>query len=492
MNEATQTSLAQTAVSGTFWLYLAKYSGKFLVFLSTVILARLLFQEDFGVAAYALVVIGFLEVAQGLGVSAALIYYRSEPARTDTAFWLSLAVGLLLFGLTWLLAPAAGLYFGDERAIAVTRILGLTFPLSAMGEVHDSLLQKELQFRRKFLPELGRSLAKGVVSIVLAGLGYGAWSLIFGQLAGVVAGVIAFWWVIPWRPSLRFDGRLARSLLAYGARLSASDVVAVLLANADYLLVGRYLGAAALGVYTLAFRIPELLVKEFSVVVGNVVFPLYARIQEDEEALRHGFLLVFRYVNLITVPMGLGLALIARPFVLTFFTERWLEAVPVMSAISLYTLLRSMVFNAGDVYKAQGRPGLLLQIKLVQAVASLPVLWWAAAVVGSLLAVAWSQVALTLVAGLVKLLIAMRLLQVSPKVMAASLWPALAGGTILTGAVLVALRLSGTFSPPLQLLVTVASGALAYGLALWWLERDVLLQLIARLSPRKLARGWSL
>jgi PST family polysaccharide transporter len=464
-------SLCRKTVSGVFWIYGSRYSGKLLVFLSTVILARLLLQEDFGVAGYGLTVVSFLEVLQGLGVGAALIYYKEQPERYHTAFWLGLIIGLLLFALAWLAAPLTGLYFNDDRAVAVTRVLAFTFPLTALGEVHDALLYKRLAFRRRFLPELARAAGKGVVAIVLALAGFGAWSLIYGQLAGVVAGVILFWLVIPWRPALRFDRTLARGLLHYGARLSTNDLIAAFLSNADYLLVGRYLGAAALGVYTLAFRVPELLIKEFSGAVGKSLFPVYTRLRKEPENLRQGFLSVMRYVNLITMPMGLGLALVAAPLVLTFFTGKWSDAIPVMQAIALYTVLRALVFNSGDVYKATGRPGLLAQINGVQLLLSLPALWWAAARLDSVVAVAWTQAGLALLAALVKLFIAGRVLQVSWRQMGTALRPSLLAGAGMALAVLAALYLAAGLPPWLQLAIGVAVGALAY------------LAIVSRLEP---------
>lgn len=477
-------SLGRAAISGAFWIYGSRYCGKLLVFLSTAILARLLQQEDFGVAGYALVVVSFLEVLQGLGVGAALIYHRDDPRRYHTAFWLGLLAGLLLFGAAWLLAPLAGLYFNDQRAVAVTRVLALTFPLAALGEVHDALLNKRLAFRRKFLPDLVRSAGKGVVAILLALAGLGAWSLIYGQLAGVAAGVILLWLVIPWRPALRFDRSLARGLLHYGARLSINDLIAALLNNADYLLVGRYLGAASLGVYTLAFRVPELLIKEFSVALGKALFPVYARLREEPHNLRRGFLLAMRYANIITVPLGLGLALVAAPFVQTFFTDKWSEAAPVMRAIALYTVLRALVFNSGDIYKATGRPGLLARINAVQLLISLPALWWAAVQLQSVAAVAWTQALLALPAALLKLTIAGRVLAVSRRQMAAALRPSLLAGAAMSVAVLAALSLTAGRPPWVQLVAGVPAGACAYMAALALLERELAAAGLARLRRR--------
>src|SRR3712207_1397977 len=125
--------LAGVTIRGTMWVYLSTYSGKLLVFLSTVILARLLSKEDFGVAGYALVAISFLDVMSDMGIGPALIFHRADPEVSDTAFWLNLGFAAALFGATWLAAPLVGVLFNDQRAVDVTRVLGLTFPITALG-----------------------------------------------------------------------------------------------------------------------------------------------------------------------------------------------------------------------------------------------------------------------------------------------------------------------------------------------------------------------
>lgn len=477
MKQEKHHNLVQRAVKGTLWVYASTYSGKFLVFLSTIILARLLIQEDFGVAGYALVVIGFVEVLRGMGIQAALIYFKKDDDRINTAFWISLLVGLGLFLLTWLaVAPLAGWFFQDPRAIPVTRLLGLTFPISALAIVHDSLLRKELAFKRRFVPEFMRSVGKGMVAIVLAIAGLGYWSLIAGQIAAAAIAVIVLWIIVPWRPSLSIKGQHAPGLLRYGTNIVTVDALGVLLNNVDYLLIGRFLGAATLGVYTLAFRVPELLIKQFSDLVGKVTFPTYAEIQDDHEALRNGFLLTLQYSNMITIPLGLGLALIAGPFVLTFFGDKWAEAIPVMAAVALYTMLRAMVFNTGDIYKAQGRPEIISKIKIGQALVTLPALYLVVTTTGSVTAVAWTLVVLAFVTAIIKLIIAGRVLGLKYRSVALALRPSLMAGACMTLAVIGVLWLSAGWPPILRLALAVSAGAAVYLGTLWSLERGAVLQ----------------
>lgn len=464
-------------MQGTLWEYGSQYTGKFLVFISTVILARILLQEDFGLAGYALIVIGFLEILEGLGIGSAIIYHYEDNERLDTAFWIGLGMGVILFLVTWfLVAPLAGLFFRDPQVVPITRTLGLTFPISAFHLVHRALLTKKLAFGRKFVPEMARSITKGVISIILALLDFGAWSLIIGQLAGTAAETLVYWLIVPWRPQLRFQSKLVSSLLGYGTKVIAIEGLGILMLNADYLLIGRYMTAAALGTYTLAFRVPELLVKQFCNIVGNVTFPIYSQLRDDPQALQRGFLKTMRYMTLLTIPMGLGLALVSRPFVLIFFTEKWTDAIPVMSAISLYTLLRSLVFNAGSVYKATGRPGLLSRLSLIQTVVTIPLLWWAVVTYNTILAVAWAQVALAAVFGAIKLILAGRLVNVPVSDLLKTLYPGLSAGFLMTVAVLLVGFLLPGMPPVVELVVKIVVGVSVYGLSVWFIQRDDLVQ----------------
>lgn len=474
--------LTRATIRGTVWSYAAKYSGKFLVFISTLILARLLSQEDFGVAGYALTVISFIEVMNGLGIVPALIFYDLVEERTDTAFWLGLLVGIGLGVLTWMIGPLAGDFFRDERAVGVTRLLALTFPIQGAGLVQDALLRKDLKFGRRFVPEMGRSIAKGGVSIVLAFMGFSYWSLLWGQLAGFVVNTILMWWAVPWRPSLRFVTRYVRPMLSYGTHMVVVNILGILLLNTDYLLVGRFLGAAALGIYTLAFRVPDLLINQFCVTIAQVVFPAYAKMKDDIEGLRHSSLQTMRYVALATVPMGLGMAILARPFVLVAFGWKWEEAIPIVPWIVAYTVLRSFGFNLGDVFKAQGRPEILTWLSVVQVMLMTPAIYWAVTVPQTLVAVGWVVTAISFIGMVLNFAIAARMLQTPLTHMFRALQPALISGVVMGTAVALTYTLVLNLAPIWQLVIVVPVGMLVYTAALWFTERDLLHQIWRTLS----------
>jgi O-antigen/teichoic acid export membrane protein len=469
MKSSQENSFANVTIRGTFWSYLSVYTGKFLVFISTIILARLLSKSDFGVVGYAFIVTSFLDALNGLGIGSALIYHKDEPETADTAFWLGLAVGIGLFLVTWFAAPLIGNYFNDERAIPVVRMMVLVYPISALGNVNAIYLAKKLDFKKKFIPEVSYAFAKGVVSVVMALLGFGYWSQVWGQVIANGVSVTVSKIVNPWKPSFHFSRPIAKSMLKYGLNIVLLDSLANLLNNADYLFIGRYLGTEALGVYTLGFRIPDMVLTQFARIVSEVIFPVYVKMKNNTESLNRNFIRSLQYVSLITIPIGLGIALTAEPFVLAFFTDKWLEAIPVIRAIAIYAMLLSLFRNAGSFYKAQGRPEILTYLTIVRLVILLPALWFFLSRTQSIVTVAWVQAAVAFISGIISLAVAGRVFKISFGNILAQFKPGMISGLIMAIVVAVELHFISNFHPVIQLILAVITGMAAY-LGVLWLQ----------------------
>jgi PST family polysaccharide transporter len=471
-NEESSLHLAKAAVKGASWTYVAYYSGKLVVFLTTIFLARLLTKTDFGIVGYVVTVIGFLDVVKDLGVSASLIYYNEDRV-VPTAFWLSMITNVSFFILAWVGAPLVGDFFHDDRVIWVTRVMAFNFPLGAFGATHEALLIRKLAFSRKFIPDFSRAISKGLISIPLAYAGFGPWSIILGQVGGTFISTIILWRLVDWRPSFSFSPEIAKSLLSFGVPLVGMNIISVFVLNVDYLLVGRYLGAEALGVYTLAFRVPEMTVLQLCNIVAQVIFPVFATIRHDSEALGRGFLKTARYVALITVPAGVGMALLAEPIVLVFLGEKWIEVVPVMRAIALYSAFISLGYNAGDVYKAQGKPGILTVLSLIQVTMLVPALYWAVTVQKSVVAVGWVQATLALVGSAIYLTVAIRLLRLQPLRLLGSFVPAIGSSLGMATLLLLLLHLINEMSAIAKLTLGALLGVIFYLMFLRLFGREV-------------------
>jgi PST family polysaccharide transporter len=254
------------------------------------------------------------------------------------------------------------------------------------------------------------------------------------------------------------------------------DTIGAVVLNADYLLVGRYLGSEALGVYTLAFRIPELIILQFCAIVAQVVFPVFSKMKEDLPSLVHGYLKTSRYVALVTIPLGLGMFLLSDAFVRALFTDKWLEAIPVMQAISLYALFLSLGFNAGDVYKALGKPVVLTYISLVKSFVLIPGLLWAVTIPASTLSVAYVQLVVALLGTTLNLIVARRMLSISFTDLLRPYLPAIAAGALMSVAVLGVSALLEGWNPWLQLAIAPLAGGAIYAGALFLFQQSLVLE----------------
>jgi PST family polysaccharide transporter len=474
--------ISKVAIRGTAWRYIALFSGKFMVFISTVVLARILTKDDFGLVGYAVTVIAFLEGISDLGVTAAIIYFPDDQKRISTGFWINQITSFLFFCLTWFFAPAIAVYFRDERVVDITRVLSLTFPFLALGYMHEAVLLKRLSFKQSFIPSFLKSLAKGLTSIGFALAGFGPWSLIWGQLIGTLVSSISYWLVTSWRPSLILDFKIGYSLLKYGVAFIAGELLAVILMNLDYLLVGRYLGSEKLGVYTLAFRMPDLLILEFARTLSNVLFPIYAQMREQTGNMSRAFFLATRYISLLTIPMGLGLVLVAEPFILTFFTEKWIDAVPVVRGIAIYAMLLSIVHNTSSVYWAEGRPQILTWVGLARLAMLFPALLWTVQATRSIVMVGWVHAFIALLSAILNLYIATRLIGLSLIEIGNALRPAILAGSLMAISVVVVMSQTQSFMQPwLLLVVNVLVGGFVYIASLWLFQRDIVLSISDKL-----------
>lgn len=485
-------SVMKATVSGTFWNYGIFAASKGLVFISTIILARILAPDDFGLLALGLLAINYLDTLSDFGVGAALVYRQEDPAKSaNVAFTLSVVTGLLLTAAAIVLAPLAGEFFREPRVVPIIRVLSLSFLISAFGSIQQWRIRKEMDFQRRVLPEVGRTFLKGGISVLFALLGFGVWSLVWGQLAGVLGGTILYWWVSPRGLRFDFDRKISRQLLGYGSQMILVGLLGMLHNNADYLIIGRRMSSADLGFYTIAFRIPELIIMNLCFIVSQALFPAYAKLQDNPAALRSGFLSSLSYVSLLTVPIGVGLYLVSPEFILLFYTDRWAPAIPVMQLLSLYALIYSLSFNSGDVYKATGRPAILNQLAVVKLAITLPVLWIAAG--HGILYVALGQALVTLLLTFVRLGVASRIIAVRPWEIWQALRPALVGGAVMLGGTLLlrfpldSLQQGAplTALPPVaRLLLLMVVASLLYVATLWLIQRPLLLKGLALLRGR--------
>ena len=355
------------------------------VFVATLVLARLLTPDEFGVVAFSLAVMNYFDAVTDLGLGAALVYRSDarEQRIASTAFWIGLlgAAGLAL--LLWFLAPLFASFGPGQETVWLLRVLSLQFPLSALGKVHEYRIRASLDFKKLVRPFAVSTFVKGAVAVVAAAFGAGVWSLVIGQLAGTLVRSIWLWRVEPWRPRAVFSRTATPSLLKFGAGIVAVEILGQIAKSFDYLVVGAKIGATALGFYFLAFRLPELVVLGMFQVANEVLFPFYARLRESSthgsnDELRDGYVRTVRLAAAVALPAGLGMAALAVPLVLVLYGSEWRPSAAPLAFVAVWASLASLATLPGVVFKATGRSWLLTFTGLLQIAVLLPAIWIAA------------------------------------------------------------------------------------------------------------------
>lgn len=468
--------VTRKASRGLGWNYLSFGLGKILNLVTISILAHLLSPEYFGVVGLATLTMDYLSVFKDLGLGAAIIQRKqSIEEAANTAFILNILAGVTLTLITFFAAPLAADFFREEQVVPVLRWLGFTFLINSFGSVHNVLLQRELNFKKKIIPDLGNAIVKGIISISLALAGFGVWALVIGQLVGTSIAAIILWLIQPWRPRLIWNTSIAGQLFRYGSSIMGDNLLSAWVDSFDYLLIGRIYAAASLAIYTLGYRLPEMLVINILWTMTAVLFPTFSSLQDERDALKDAFLSVVRYVELLVVPLCIGMCVAADPIIRVVFGEQWLDSIPILRVLSIYALVVSIGFNAGDIYKAVGRPDILLKISIPVAIVRIVSLL--IGVQFSLLGVAVAHLVAALISTSIQLVVASRILSITLLDILRQL-KAFIGAAGLALLAVPTLYLLQEYPSLIRLIAVVAAGGLGYVATIWVVERDSLMKVV--------------
>lgn len=362
-------SLVKKTTQGLFWVSLSMVLIKIINFITTAILARLLEPEHFGLVAIGLVVVNFFEIFRDLGIGAALIYKKDDVDKAaNTAFFLYPAVAAMFYVISYSIAPLAADFFKEPQVEAIIRALSFIFVIWSFGSLPSNLLNKNLEFKKMIIPQILPKIGYGIVSIWLALSGFGVWSLVIGRLSLEFLSVLAIWPIVKWRPSYKFDRRIALELISYGKQVAGANLLVFLISIIDVTFIGRILGADSLGFYTIAMGIAGLLTSQISTLMGSVMFPVYSTIQGNKDMLKKAYTRTIKYVSLISIPATFGIFAIAFDFVRVIYGTKWLPAVAVLQVLCFYGLSRSLLGTTEQLYLAAGKPEVRTKLNLLQLV----------------------------------------------------------------------------------------------------------------------------
>jgi O-antigen/teichoic acid export membrane protein len=383
--------LGQQTISGLSWQVLAnvvRFGGHFAI---SVVLARLLPPEDFGIVGIAYIATSFAYVLTDAGLREALIQRKTINERhIRVCYTVSTLLGLLLTIGVYQSADLVAGFFQDERVGAVLKVLSVSSVLTGFAVTGAGLMVRRFAFKKLVTIEVIASvLGYGVIAIVLAASGFGYWSLVAGTL--VQAAIVAVLTYASERHSLRplIASRELSRMLGFSAKISAASVTNFFALKGDQFMIGRMMDAASLGFYTRAYTVMQLPQSFIGLALSRVLFPAASRVQDEPQRFRRAYLATLSISVTISLPICPGFVILAPEIILTLFGEVWAPTIPLLQILGLFGMLRMTYNTAAAFVKAYGRADHLLVSTIVYAVLVVVGSWWAART-GGLQGVAWA------------------------------------------------------------------------------------------------------
>jgi PST family polysaccharide transporter len=360
--------LKQRTLRGGLARLCAQGVGFLLRLVPLMVLARLLGPKDFGLVGMVTAFTGVLELFRDFGLSAAAVQRPTvSQEQSSTLFWINVLVGTLLGLLAVAMAPAVAAFYHEPRLSAVTLVLGMGFILNAAGVQHSVLLQRQMRFSALAVINTLALLVSAVIGILGAWAGYGYWALVAMTVTQPLSNTVGLWLAASWVPGPPHRGAGVRSMLRFGGTLTLNGLVVYIASNFEKVLLGRYWGADAIGIYGRAYQLVRIPTDNLNGAVGEVAFSALSRVQNDPGRIKNYFLKGYSLVLAMTLPLTVACALFADDLILVLLGPKWKDAAAIFRLLAPTILVFATANPLSWLLSSLGMVGRLLKMALAIA-----------------------------------------------------------------------------------------------------------------------------
>jgi PST family polysaccharide transporter len=323
---------------------------------ATVVLARLLSPQDYGLIGMVIVITGFISMFKDVGLSVVTVQREEiNHQQISTLFWINVGLGVSIMLMTMALAPVIAWFYGDPRLLAITMVFAVAFLFGGLTVQHDALLRRQMRFVTLSVIDIVSLLAAPLTSITMAWRGAGYWALVFGQLATGITNAIGVWIACRWRPGPPVRGAGSRSMLRFGANLTGYGVVSYFSRNLDKLLIGRVWGARQLGLYARAYQLVLLPIENLSTPFDAVALTSLSKLTDSPDRYRRAYLRLLEKVAILTMPIVAFMMSTSDWLVLLVLGSQWIEAGRIFALLGLIGMIEPIANTMGWLMISQGR-----------------------------------------------------------------------------------------------------------------------------------------
>lgn len=338
-------------------------------FLVSIVLARLLAPEDYGVIALVTVFTSILQVFVDSGLGTALVQKKNaDEADFSSVFYFNVLVCLTLYAGMFVAAPAIAKFYDNPIYVPLVRVLSLTLVISGLKNIQQAYVYRHMIFKRFFFSTLGGTIASAILGIVMAYAGFGVWALAAQYVSNTAIDTLILWITVPWRPKKKFSWTKLKSLLSYGWKLLVSALLDTGYTSLWNLLIGKVYSSADLSFYDQGSKYPKAIIGTISNSIDSVLLPTMSIVQDDRAQIKSMTRRSIVTSVYVMAPLMMGLAGCAEPLVSLILTDKWLPCVPYMRIFCI-TYMFWPVHSANlNAIKAMGRSDLFLRLEILKKI----------------------------------------------------------------------------------------------------------------------------
>lgn len=364
---AEQESLKTKTITNLAWKFAERVGAQGVSFVVSIVLARILAPEDYGVIALIMVFTALLDVFIDSGLGNALIQKKNaDDLDFSTVFLFNLAMCTCLYLGMFFAAPWIADFYAKPEIVPVIRVLSLTLLISGFRIVQQAYVSKHLVFKRFFYSTLGGTIGSGVVGIAMAYLGFGVWALVAQQLFSASATTLILWMTVAWRPQCRFSFERLQGLFSYGGKLLLASLIHTFYMNVRSLVIGKWYSAADLAFFDRGQKMPQIIVSNINTSIDSVLLPVMSRCQDDRDRVRAMTRRAIMVSSFIMWPMMGILAATGETLIPLLLTEKWLPCLPFFYIFCFCWGLEPLTTANLNAIRAMGRSDIILQLEITK------------------------------------------------------------------------------------------------------------------------------
>lgn len=358
------------------WRFFERCGAQVVTLVVSIVLARLLDPEVYGVLALVTVFITILQAFVDSGLGNALIQKKdADDLDFSSVFYFNMGICLLLYALMFVAAPFIARFYEIDELTAVVRVLSLTLIISGIKNIQQAYISRKLLFKRFFFSTIGGTIAAAIVGIAMAYMGYGVWALVAQNLVNLFVGTLILWITVKWRPKWMFSWTRLKDLISYGWKLLVSRLIDTVYNELRSLIIGKKYTASDLAFYNKGRQFPNLITNTINDSIDSVLFPTMSQEQKNPAHVKSMTRRAIQTSTYAMAPLMMGLAFCGEPFVALILTEKWLPCVFYLRVFCITYMFYPIHTANLNAMKALGRSDLFLKLEIIKKIVGMAILF---------------------------------------------------------------------------------------------------------------------